>query len=567
MAKRVPITSESANLMGADRKRIVLLLRSVVIATSAYVVLADPGRPEIGIRLDQAIFVALFVLSNVALAIAPRRWFELPQFGPLLLLTDTAFILFGLAWRQGMTQDLLFVYFFTVFLITVGESLVAIAIGGALVSGVYGDWLWTHGNLGLNSSDWLRIPFFFLVAIFYGSLTERLKEERRRRESAERESQHLRLLLDVAGIFSETNATREFVHGISRFVEAACPEMRCEVVLADAVTTRVPGRVAFEIATQGHRYGELAVRTVGARELSERERWLCQIVAHAAAGALFGAEQSDAAKAAAEIKEQFLATVSHELRTPLHAILGYTDLIETSLPEDDPTLSQSIKRMRVNVSRLQDLVDQVLGFAELRAGQRGVRAEELSVSKLIGDLAAGMPEYLVGKPVVFSWRVAPDVDAISTDRRKLRQVLVCLLGNAAKFTEAGRIVLSVNRLQDGGVEFVIADSGIGIESSDLSTVFDEFRQVDGSLTRPYGGLGMGLTFARELVLLLGGSMDLESRLGEGTTVRVRLPRVFRDPHAPAVASVNARSAPSPRRRVASVSCGAEESWPRAANGR
>lgn len=516
---------------GGDRKRIILLLRSVVIATSAYVVVGHPGRFDGGVGSEQALFIVGFVFSNLLLSAAPRALFESAYFGPVLLLADTAFILFGLSWRYGLSQDLLLMYFLTVFLITVGESLVAVAIGSGVVSALYGYWLYLNGSVAVQDDYWLRLPFFFLIAIFYGSLTEQLKQERRRRQSAERETQHLRLLLDLAGLFSETNPTREFVRGIGGFVEAACPGLRCDVLFDDSQVARPEGGVAFGMVAHGRRYGNLAVRTADGRPLSEREGCLCQIVAHAAAGALYGAEQCDAAKEASELKEQFLAAISHELRTPLHAILGYTDMIEVSVPDADPDLTEGIARMRLNASRLQDLIEQVLGLAELRGGQRGVRAEELSLRKLAGELAANVQEQLVGRPIAFSWRVAGDVDGIATDRRKLRQALVCVLNNAAKFTEVGEISLSIDRRSDGTIEFTIRDSGIGIRSADLPLVFDDFRQIDGSLTRRYGGLGMGLTFARELVMLLGGTVEIDSQLGDGTVVRLRLPRTYQDPHA------------------------------------
>lgn len=508
--------------LGVDRKRIVLLLRSVVIATSAYLLLSgrDTGLSQIG-------FVATFVLSNIALALAPRRIFYMPQFGPALLLADTGVILFGLSLSQGLSQDLLLVYFFTIFLTTVGESIGQIAIGSALISVVYGYWLWSSGGFSLQSDAWVRLPFFFLVAIFYASLIDQLKRERRRREDAEREMQHLRLLLDMAAVFSETHATRDFVRSMGRFVEGACPGLRCRMELRDphgAETTPAPG-MAFSVRAHGCEYGELYVEASAGRELTEHERWLCKMVAHAAAGALYAADQSTAAQAAAEIKEQFLAVISHEFRTPLHAILGYLEMLDaTELGTLDPMVRESIERLRANACRLQDLLEEVLGFAELRSGRRMVRAEKLSLEELINDIAPAIREQLAGKPVTFSYRVLEGANEICTDQRKLRRVLACLLSNAAKFTENGWLTLTVGRSADGWAEVVVADTGIGIPSADLAVVFDEFRQVDGSFTRRYGGLGLGLTLARELINILGGQMELDSHVGEGTTVRVRLPQ-------------------------------------------
>jgi signal transduction histidine kinase len=510
-------------LGGVDRKRIVLLLRSVVIATAAYLLL---GGPEPGVF--QLAFVGAFALSNVALAVTPRRIFYTTQFGPVLLLVDTAVILFGLSLSHGLSQDLLLVYFFTIFLTTIGESLGQIAIGSALISLVYGYWLFASGGFSLHSDAWVRLPFFFLIAIFYASLIEQLKRERRRREQAERESQHLRLLLDMAAVFSETHATRDFVRNMGRFVEGACPGLLCRMYLRDDEQGEPPSDtqhgVTYAVRAHGQDYGALQVRSADGHDLSEHERWLCKMVAHAAAGALYAAEQSNAAQAAAEIKEQFLAVVSHEFRTPLHALLGYLEVLDGAVgPSADSMVHESVERLRANACRLQDLLEEVLGFAELRAGRRMVRAERIRLTELLEDMAPAIREQLAGKSVTFSWRVGNEADDLCTDRRKLQRILACLLSNAAKFTESGWVTLTVNRDEAGSIQLIVADTGIGIPSADLALVFEEFRQVDGSFTRRYGGLGLGLSLARELVALLGGQMEIESHLGEGTTVRVRLP--------------------------------------------
>lgn len=507
------------SVAGIERKRVVILLRSVVIATCAYLVLSGGT----GIGVAQLLYVAVFVASNVALAFAPRALFYLPHFGPALLMADTVVILFGMSWSHGLSQDLLLVYFFTVFLITVGETVGQIAVGSALIAGVYGYWLWVSGSASLISEAWVRLPFFFLVAVFYASLIEQLKRESRRRQLAEDENQHLRLLLDLAGVFSETHATREFVHGIGRFVEGTCPGLQCSMVMQDGGAQ--PGRgTSFPLRAHGQEYGALwAMKRDGRRELSTRERWLCQMVSHAAAGALYAAEQSDAARAAADAKDQFLATVSHEFRTPLHAILGYIDVVGTSLPGPSEMLHESLERMRVNACRLQHLLEELVAFAEIRSGRRAVRAEMVNLRELVDELLPIARELVDGKPVSIVCDLDPSVDALQTDRRKLNRVLSCLLNNAAKFTDAGEIRIGARRGEGGQVEITIADTGIGIAAQDLAIIFEGFRQVDGSFTRRFGGLGIGLTLARELIALLGGDLDLRSEVGRGTTAYMRLP--------------------------------------------
>ena len=525
--------SEVDAVYGVDRRRIVVLLRSVVIATSAYLVMAG----EDGAGLGSIVYVTVFAASNVALAFASRSLFYRPQFGPGLLLVDTGLILIGMFWNHAPSQDLLLTYFFTVFLITIGETVGQVAIGSALIGAVYGYWLWISGQAPLGSEAWVRLPFFFLVAVFYAALLDQLKRERGRRREAENENRHLRFLLDLASVFSETHATREFVRGIGRFIEGTCPGLQCRMMLHDARTEPERGSALFPLRAHGQQYGVLSAQPATQRELTMRERWLCQMVSHAAAGALYAAEQSDAARAAADAKDQFLATVSHEFRTPLHAILGYLDVVDTSLPERvDELLCESIERMRVNACRLQHLLEELVSFAEIRSGRRTVRAEAASLHDIIEELLPITRELVDGKAVAIVCDVDPVIDSLYTDRRKLSRALACLLNNAAKFTDVGEIRITARSAENGRVEVSIADTGIGIAPHDLSIIFDDFRQVDGSFTRRFGGLGIGLTLARELVDLLGGALDLDSTLGVGTTVRVRVPGTLSDAAAHAEVS-------------------------------
>jgi K+-sensing histidine kinase KdpD len=232
---------------------------------------------------------------------------RLRVFGPCLLLADTVVILLGMSWSHGLSQDLLLAYFFTVFLITIGETVAQVAIGSALVAAVYGYWLWISG--GTTAEAWVRLPFFFLIAVFYASLIEQLKCERRRREEAEDENQHLRLLLDLASMFSETHATREFVNGIGNFVEGSCPGLRCRMMSRRA--RRVERHAAFRCAARPRIRRALGDHR---RTRCRRAELLCQMVVHAAAGALSAAEQSDAA--VRRRSSQFLATVSHGSARP-----------------------------------------------------------------------------------------------------------------------------------------------------------------------------------------------------------------------------------------------------------
>jgi len=516
-----------------DRRRLVLAIRSVVVVTVAYLVIAGSPRPT----TQQLLFLAAFFASNVALGAAPTRWFRNPKFGPLLLLADTGAIVIGLSWAEGFSQDLLLVYFFTVFLVSIGETLGQIAVGSALVAGMYGYWLWINGSTGtLDTGAWVRLPFFFLVAVFYAYLIQQLKAERQKRRQAEQESRQLRLLLDLASAFSESHVTDDFVRGMGRFVESACPGISCTVASDGDMPPAGSNAAVFPLRAHGRDYGALMARSRGQRPVDGRERWICQIIAHTAAGALYASEQSTAAKTATAAKEQFLATVSHEFRTPLHALLGYIDIIDGTVGEN-PDVRDSLERMRINACRLKNLLEELLTFAEVRAGHASVAPEDISLCTLMEELAPTAERLLGEKNVTVSWQVDSDAEWLCSDRRKLEHIVSCLLSNAAKFTERGRIHVMVRAVTEDQVEIAVCDTGIGIASTDLGVICDEFRQVDGSMTRRYGGLGVGLALVSEIAAILGGSLNLESELGRGTTARVRLPRRAREKSDPVAADL------------------------------
>jgi signal transduction histidine kinase len=151
-----------------------------------------------------------------------------------------------------------------------------------------------------------------------------------------------------------------------------------------------------------------------------------------------------------------------------------------------------------------------------------VHRHAVDVRELFKECNFSMRERLAGRPISFEWRVADDVPVLETDARKLRLIVNGLLSNAAKFTEKGVVQLWAERVGTH-VEIVVRDSGIGIAATDLAPIFQPFRQVDGSLTRRFQGLGLGLALAEELTTALGGTVDVESELNRGSTFRISLP--------------------------------------------
>jgi signal transduction histidine kinase len=227
--------------------------------------------------------------------------------------------------------------------------------------------------------------------------------------------------------------------------------------------------------------------------------------------------------AARRLKTELLSNVSHELRTPLNAILGYAEILE-SMPELPlPEREQMVTRILANAVTLTCAVNNLLEYSTVVAGEDEVRPATVHLTELFDELEPWVGRLIDEKPIAFAWDVDANVPPLETDRSKLRQVVLNLLANAAKFTPVGEIRLRATAAEDSGIEITVSDTGIGMSESDQTRIFEDFRQVAGSTTRPFGGIGLGLTLARRLCELLGGSMAVESTQARGTRVVLRLP--------------------------------------------
>jgi signal transduction histidine kinase len=259
------------------------------------------------------------------------------------------------------------------------------------------------------------------------------------------------------------------------------------------------------------------------------------------------ARQRDLVEAGRQ-KSQFMANVTHELRTPIHGICGLSDLVESGVygpvSEKQMEAQQSIKR---SARSLLALIDDLLELSRADAGKLDVRPEPVDVKELVTTVVAAA-RWMVGtKPLKVDAEVADDVPALVTDPRALKQVLVNLLSNAAKFTpEGGHVVVRARREGAGGVRIEVQDDGIGIALEDQARIFEAFRQLDGSAERQYGGVGLGLAVVNKLAEALGGRVELDSEQGRGARFGVVLPAKTPLPPAPDAAMDRSPRRPEPR---------------------
>jgi len=234
------------------------------------------------------------------------------------------------------------------------------------------------------------------------------------------------------------------------------------------------------------------------------------------------------AEAANQAKSQFLANMSHEFRTPLTAIIGYSELLEEDVRDLGYTdLLPDVQKIRTAGEHLSSLVDTVLDLAKIEAGYMKLDLHTFSVEGMLRAVIATVDPLFIKNGNRLKVETQPGLGEMTADPTKTRQILINLLGNANKFTRQGVVTLRARRFGDeegrAWIEFQVEDTGIGMTAEELENVFDEFVQADITVTREFGGTGLGLSVSRHFCEMMGGSIRAESTPGEGSTFRVLLP--------------------------------------------
>jgi signal transduction histidine kinase/putative methionine-R-sulfoxide reductase with GAF domain len=226
---------------------------------------------------------------------------------------------------------------------------------------------------------------------------------------------------------------------------------------------------------------------------------------------------------ASQHKSQFLANMSHELRTPLNAILGYTELILDNIYGDTPEKMRGVlQRIESNGRHLLGLINDVLDLSKIEAGQLVLALTDYSLRNVVQTVFSAVEPLASEKKLAFKVEVAPDMPTGHGDERRLTQVLLNLVGNAIKFTDAGEVVIKASQT-DGSFNVAVCDTGPGISAADQAKLFQEFQQADNSITRKKGGTGLGLAISKRIVEMHGGKIWLESTVGRGSTFFFTVP--------------------------------------------
>ena len=225
------------------------------------------------------------------------------------------------------------------------------------------------------------------------------------------------------------------------------------------------------------------------------------------------------------LKSDFLANMSHELRTPLNSILGYSEIMLMGIngPLNDAS-REDIEAIRSSGHHLLSLINDILDLAKIEAGRMALAIEEMEIDGILQDTYVQHSALLRDKEVELVLDIEPNLPNIAADPLRVRQILTNLVSNAIKFTDEGKVYLRAScDAEREWLSLAVEDEGIGIEQSDIDKIFQEFRQVDGSLTRRAEGTGLGLTITLRLVQMHGGLINVESEFGKGSTFTVKLP--------------------------------------------
>ncbi len=235
----------------------------------------------------------------------------------------------------------------------------------------------------------------------------------------------------------------------------------------------------------------------------------------------------DRALESSRSKSQFLANMSHELRTPMNAIIGYSEMLYEETEERDlPDLGEDLTKIISSARFLLELINEILDLSKIEAGKMDIHLDTFDIQPLLHEIIRNIKPLLDKNKNLLQTQIPKGLGTMTADKTRVRQTIVNLLGNACKFTEGGKVILSCKREKREDTEWIlfsVADTGIGMTDEQMINIFQEFKQADSSTTRKYGGTGLGLSISKRFCQMMGGDILVESEQGKGSTFTIHLP--------------------------------------------
>tara|TARA_Y100000758_G_scaffold47896_1_gene30745 strand:- start:773 stop:2266 length:1494 start_codon:yes stop_codon:yes gene_type:complete len=233
------------------------------------------------------------------------------------------------------------------------------------------------------------------------------------------------------------------------------------------------------------------------------------------------------ARSASEAKSDFLAKISHELRTPLNAIIGYSEMLMEDASDDGlDAFVEDLDKIHSSGTHLLTLINDLLDISKIEAGKMELHLEDFKLKDMILLIEATTKPLLDKNSNKFVVKIDKSIETMKNDETKLKQVLLNMISNSSKFTKEGKVSLIISEEAKNRIKFEISDTGIGMTENQLENVFEEFTQAETSTSKDYGGTGLGLPICKKLTELMGGKIEVQSKIGEGTTFSITVPKTI-----------------------------------------
>ena len=576
------------------KKDTVIRLRWPLVILSSYLLYYSPSEWLTATQI-QAVLI-LYLLSHSTLYFLADDLFDSPYFYAPLLIFDTIVLGVVLSTSGAASPDFYIACLLTVVLSVICNDARGLLMVTILAPLAYGYFVFNSAAY-LDPNVYLRLPFPFVISLFYGYFaqverirrTARDKEEQitRQQKSAEeirRQRERLEVLhqvnmsvastIDKADILSafletalihlpyaaavirlrhagvlETTAARGFksktlsngkdsLAFTDRVLDDPAP-LKVRNVFTDRQVSNLAffegeGLVSFlcvPLVANNEVLGCLLFLTREEHEFNPEEIDFISTLAGQAAIAIHHSElydrsqrQSEELTDAHKIKDEFLKVVSTQLKTPLNVITGYSEMfLEGLLGEITPIQEKAIETVARQSKELHGLINTVLQVSSMEAEKLHVELHEINLWEFCSELRT-FYDYPLATGVKLVWNYPADLPSVEGDRAKLRRMLENLVGNALKFTQQGTVMIAVRYLAGKQrLEFKISDTGVGIPEENISKIFEKFRQGERHTGMEHGGVGLGLYIVKKYLDLLGGNIEVQSRVGEGTTFIFQIP--------------------------------------------